>query len=175
MAETFDRLYYLYGRCLIALGAISGAIVFCIMWLIDANALMRKFFNAPVPGTLEITEAALVLIIFLGLAVTQHRRGHIRVTLLTRRMSLGARNALFILAMLIGAGLTAWFAYAAYTYALRAYKIDEMEWGVITFVVWPIKAAISIGWGLLSFQFFLDAIRHCFVATGSLNPVGDEP
>ncbi len=175
MAESFDRLYHAYGRCMIALGVVAGAITFCIMWLIDANALLRKIFNEPVPGTLEITEAALVLIIFFGLAFTQRRRGHIRVTLLTRHLPISVRHGLFILSMLIGALLTAWYAYAAYTYALRSLNVNEMEWGVITFVVWPIKSAIVLGWGFLSLQFLLDAVRHGFVAAGRLAPIGDEP
>ncbi len=175
MAEAFERIYQAYGRFVLGLGMVSGAITFCIMWLIDANALTRKIFNAPVPGSLEITEAALVLIIFFALAFTQRRRGHIRVTILTRRLPLGVRHGLFIFAMLVGAALMAWYAYAAYTYALRSFKIDEQEWGVITFSVWPIKSAICVGLVLFSLQFLLDAIRHVFVAQGRLPGVEDEP
>lgn len=175
MAETFERLYQAYGRFVLLMGMIAGFLVFGIMWLIDANALMRKLFNEPVTGSLEITESALVLIIFLGLAYTQRRRGHIRVTLLTRHFSQSVRHLLYILVLLIGAALTAWYAWAAYTYAIRSYNINEMEWGVIIFAVWPIKSVIALGWGLFSLQFLLDAIRAMFVAAGKLEPVaGDE-
>ena len=175
MAEQFERVYHAYGRFTIWLGLLAGAITFGVMWLIDANALMRKIFNAPVPGSLEITEAALVIIILFSQAYTQRRRGHIRVTLLTRRLPERVRHGLFITAMAIGCLLTAWYAYAAYTYALRAYNVNEQEWGVITFSVWPIKAAIVLGFGLLSLQFLLDAIRAGFVAAGKLAAIGDEP
>ncbi len=76
---------------------------------------------------------------------------------------------------LVGAALMAWYAYAAYTYALRSYDVNEMEWGVITFNIWPIKAAICLGLVLFSIQFLLDAIRHMFVAAGKLEAIGDEP
>lgn len=135
MAERFERFYRAYGRFVIGLGLVAGAITFGVMWLIDANAITRKFFNTPVPGSFEITEAALVVIIFFALAYTQRQRGHIRVTLLTRRLPLAVRHALFILAMLTGAALMAWYAYAAYTYAIRSWRINEQEWGVITFAV----------------------------------------
>src|SRR5690606_9894380 len=81
MAQGFERLYRAYVRLLSWLGILCGLITFAIMWLIDANALMRKLFNTPVPGAFELTEAGLVLIVFLSLAYTQSRRGHIRVTL----------------------------------------------------------------------------------------------
>lgn len=175
MAQSFDRLYQAYGRFVILLGMVAGAAAFAVMWLIDANALMRKLFNQPVQGALEITEAALVLIIFLSMAYTQRRRGHIRVTLLTRHLPLNVRHVLFVLILLVGSALTAWYAFAAYTYAVRSFNINEMEWGVITFVVWPIKSSIALGWGLFSLQFLLDAIRHMFVAAGKLEAIGDEP
>jgi TRAP-type C4-dicarboxylate transport system permease small subunit len=108
MAQSFERLYQVYGRFVLALGMVAGAAVFAIMWLIDANVLMRKLFNQPVTGTLEITEGALVLIIFLGLAFTQRRRGHIRVTLMTRHFPKWLRDVLYVLVLLIGAGLCAW-------------------------------------------------------------------
>ena len=174
MAQSFERLYQAYGRFVLALGMVAGAAVFGIMWLIDANVLMRKLFNEPVTGTLEITEAALVLIIFLGLAYTQRRRGHIRVTLMTRHLPESLRHFLYFVVLLIGAGLTAWYTWAAYTYAIRSYNINEMEWGVLIFQVWPIKAAIAVGWGLLSVQFLLDAVRAVFVAKGRLEPVHGE-
>ncbi len=107
MAQSFERLYQIYGCFVLALGMVAGAAVFGIMWLIDANILMRKLFNEPVTGTLEITEGALVLIIFLGLAYTQRRRGHIRVTLLTRYFPQSLRDLLYVLVLLVGAGLTA--------------------------------------------------------------------
>ena len=49
------------------------------MFLGFADVVGTKFFNWPVPGTLEITESTMVLIVFGALAFTQSQRGHIRV------------------------------------------------------------------------------------------------
>jgi len=175
MNQRFERLYRAYGRLITGFGIFSGLITFAIMWLIDANALLRKLFNAPVQGSYEITEAALVLIIFLSLAFTQYRRGHIRVTLLTRHLPIGVQHGMYIAVLLIGALFFAWCSYAAFGYAVRSYRLNEQEWGLIRFPIWPVKMAIFVGAVLMSFQYLLDAIRHCFVARGDLPPVGDEP
>lgn len=175
MTERFERLYRAYGRLVTGFGIFSGLITFAIMWLIDTNALMRKLFNTPVQGSYEITEAALVLIVFLSLAYTQYRRGHIRVTLLTRHLPINVQHGLYIGVLFIGAVFFAWCAFAAYGYAVRSYNLNEQEWGLIRFPIWPIKMAIVVGTLLLSVQYLLDAIRHCFVARGALPPVGDEP
>ena len=52
-----------------------------------ADVVGTKFLDWPVPGTLEVTESTMVLIVFGALAYTQERRGHIRVELLLRLMS----------------------------------------------------------------------------------------
>ncbi|SRR5690606_25455250 len=175
MAQGFERLYRAYVRLLTWLGILCGLITFAIMWLIDANALMRKLFNTPVPGAFELTEAGLVLIVFLSLAYTQSRRGHIRVTLLTRHLPIGLQHALYIAVLLVGAAFFAWCAYAAFGYAMRSYSIGEEEWGQIRFPIWPVKMAIFVGTVLLSAQFLLDALRHCFVALGDLSAIGEDP
>jgi len=175
MPESFERLYRGYGRLVTGFAILAGLITFAIMWLIDANALTRKFLNAPVQGSFELTEAGLVLIVFLSLAFTQYRRGHIRVTLLTRHLPTGIQHGLYILVLLVGALFFAWCTYAAYGNAVRSFELNEQEWGVIQLPIWPVKSAIALGTALIALQYLLDAIRHFFVASGSLPPVGDEP
>ena len=90
---AFKRLYRGYGLLLRGCGVDLGGRHVPDDGLVVANIFGRYLFNAPVTGTLEFTESLLVLIIFLSLALTQYDGGHIRVTLLTRRLprSLGPR------------------------------------------------------------------------------------
>lgn len=175
MSENFDRLHRAYGRLVTWFAIVAGLVTFAIMWLIDANALTRKFFNTPVQGSFELTEAGLVLIVFLSLAFTQYRRGHIRVTVVTRHLPMGVQHGLYIAVLFVGALFFAWCTYAAYGNAVRSFDLNEQEWGVIQLPIWPVKSAIALGTVLICIQFLLDAIRHCFVARGSLPPIGDEP
>ena len=175
MAKRFERLYRGYGRFLNWLGVASGLITFGIMWLIVANALMRKLFNQPIQGTYEITESCLVLLVFLSIAYTQCRRGHIRVTLVTRHLPLAFQHKLYIAVLFIACLFFAWCSYAAWGYAVRSYNLNEQEWGLIRFPLWPIKSTIFVGVLLLSLQYLLDAIRHHLVVNGQLPPIGNEP
>lgn len=175
MAERFERFYRGYGRFLALLGAFSGLITFAVMWLIVANALMRKSFNQPIQGTYEITESALVLLVFLSLAYTQFQRGHIRVTLLSRHLPMRHQHRLYMAVLAIGCLFFAWCAYASFGDAVQSYKLGEQEWGLLRFPLWPMKISIFAGVLLLSLQYLLDAIRQAFVAAGQLAAVGDEP
>jgi TRAP-type C4-dicarboxylate transport system permease small subunit len=156
--QTFESLRQIYGRVLAICGLIAGGITFAVMCLVVTNALMRYGLNQPVKGTLELTEAALPLMIFLSLALTQFHGGHIKVVLLTQHMAPGAQRTLKVLAMLMGAALFAWAAYAGWLMAEKSFRIGELERGSIRFPIWPIKGAICFGLLLLSVQFLIDAI-----------------
>jgi TRAP-type C4-dicarboxylate transport system permease small subunit len=159
MRGAFETIYRLYGKLLTLFAIAAGAIFFAMMLLIDANAFMRKLFNQPVTGTLEITEALMPIAILLPMAYTQLVGGHIRVTLLTKSLSPQVQRALLTAALLLGVGFAVWATWAAYGFALRSWQVDEHAWGTVRFPLYPSKAAIAVGTALLGIQFLLDAIR----------------
>jgi TRAP-type C4-dicarboxylate transport system permease small subunit len=118
----------------------------------------RYLFNAPVTGTLEVTESLLVIVILMALALTQFQGGHIRVTLLTRRMPPTLARLASIFALLLGAAFFAWCSYASWNFAYQSYTVNEAEWGSITFPLYPIKFIVFFGIILLAIQFVLDLI-----------------
>lgn len=161
--QPLDRIRSVYGRFLTLCGLIAGALTFAVMCLVVANVVLRYVFNTSVPGTFELTEGALPLIIFLSLALTQFHGGHIRVSLLTQVLNRTPRRSLEVLAMLAGAVLFAWAAWAGWISLERSFAINEIERGSIRYPVWPVRFAIFFGMVLLTVQFLLDAL---FVALG---------
>lgn len=156
--QTMESLRRRFGAFLTLCGLVAGWMTFAVMLLVVVNALMRYGFNAPVSGTLELTESALPLIIFLSLALTQYEGGHIKVVLLTQHMAPGAQRALKVFAMLLGFGLFAWAAWAGWEMAAKSWRIGELERGSIRFPIWPVKFAVFFGLLLLAIQFLIDAI-----------------
>lgn len=159
MQEIFETIYRLYTKLLMAIAVIAAFGFFGIMWLIDANSLSRKFFSAPITGTLEITEALMVVAILMPMAYTQMRRGHIRVTLITKHFPPVAQRVFYTSALLIGLVFSAWATYASYDFFLRSYSVNEHAWGSVSFPIYPSKGAVALGMLLLTIQFLLDAIR----------------
>lgn len=151
-----------FGRVLSLCGLVAGFILLAVMVLVVANVLLRYLFNAPIAGTLELTEGALPLIIFLSLAMTQYEGGHIKVILLTRNLSDKLQRALVVFAMLAGATLFAWASYAGWISAGKSFAIGEIERGSIRYPLWPVKGAIALGMTLLAVQFLIDALLTVF-------------
>jgi TRAP-type C4-dicarboxylate transport system permease small subunit len=161
--ERFSSLRSGYGSLLTICGVIAGALTFAVMCLVVANVVLRYGFNRPITGSLELTESALPFMIFLSLALTQFHGGHIKVVLLTQRLSPSVATAMKVFAMLLGAVFFAWAAYAGCLMAMKSFAIGELERGSIRFPIWPVKFVVFFGLALLSIQFLLDAI---YVALG---------
>jgi TRAP-type C4-dicarboxylate transport system permease small subunit len=158
--SAFKTLYRGYGRLLRGFGLISAFATFLMMLLVVANVIGRYLFNKPLTGTLEFTESLLVIIIFLAVALTQYDGGHIRVTLLTRRLPKSVARMLTVIAMLCAAAFFTWCAVASWNFAAQAYSFNEQEWGEVVFPLWPMKFVVFFGIAMLAIQFLLDAIAE---------------
>ncbi|MBP0616880.1 TRAP transporter small permease subunit [Jiella mangrovi] len=160
--SALQRVRTGFGALLYGCGLVAGIITFLVMCLVVANALSRFILNAPIAGTLEITESALPLLIFLSLALTQYEGGHIHVVLVTQHFGKRSQNVATFLAMVLGAIFFAWCAYAAFGFAMKSFAMNEQEWGSIRFPIWPVKFVILFGLALLAIQFALDALAVAF-------------
>jgi len=63
------------------LSHLGGTALALLMFLTVADVLGRYLLNQPVPGTLELTEMSMVLIVFLALGLAQHHGDHIALDL----------------------------------------------------------------------------------------------
>ena len=67
-----------YGVCIVGM-----ILAIPLMLITTFDVLGRGFFNKPIPGTLELSEYMLAIIILLGAAYTQQVQGHVGVDFLT--------------------------------------------------------------------------------------------
>jgi TRAP-type mannitol/chloroaromatic compound transport system, small permease component len=156
----FMKLYTAYGRFLGVVGALAGIATFALMWLVDVNVITRRGLNAPVPGSVEISQALLVVTVTLGLAYAQSRGAHLRVTIFAGRQQQSLQRWLYVAAMIIGFAFFTVLTYAMYKFAQRAFNVNEYAWGAgIRFPLYPVKALACAGTFLLALQFLLDALR----------------
>jgi TRAP-type C4-dicarboxylate transport system permease small subunit len=163
MRAPFLKVYRAYGRLLHGTAVVGGITTFLMMWVIDANVILRKLFNWPLPAGVEFSQSLLTISIILPFAYTQLRRDHVRTTLLVAHFPERLARILHIISIIGGAVLFACLTYAAYRYAMRSYRMNEMVWGAaIRFPLYPAKMAVSLGALLIAIQFLLDAILLSF-------------
>jgi TRAP-type mannitol/chloroaromatic compound transport system permease small subunit len=128
------------------------------MFICVADVVGTNFFEWPVPGTLEITESTMVLIVFGALAYTQERRGHIRVDLLHGFVSPRVKSfmdAMTHLLALVYFVLLGWHSIGELAYS---WEMREATMGAIRFPLYPARLLLTAGTALLVAQLALDVI-----------------
>ena len=140
---------------LVLLGSIGMMIS---MLICVADVIGTNFLDWPVPGTLEITESTMVLIVFGALAYTQEKRGHIRVDILhifasprVKSFMDAITHALAFVFFL----LLAWQSIGELTYS---WEIRESTMGSIRFPLYPARFLLTAGAALLVAQLALDVV-----------------
>lgn len=130
----------------------SALLLVAIMVIGAADVVSTQFLSGGVPGAVELSEAMLAVLVFLGLPQVQRMRGHIAIDLLTTR--LGDRPRRWLLAFtslieLLFFGLIAWGVWAL---TLRSLAIDEQATGYLAFPVYPAKALTFLGAALATLE-----------------------
>jgi TRAP-type C4-dicarboxylate transport system permease small subunit len=107
---------------------------------------MRTLLGPGIPGTMDICQGIMVLMIFAPLTYVEKTGGHIRISTLTSRLSKRANLILqgFItnIVMIITFGL---MAFTTLRGIIESYKSGETSWGEFTVPLWIPKAVIFLG------------------------------
>lgn len=153
--QNFARIVHPLALGLLLLGALG---MILSMLLGFADVVGTKFFDLPVPGTLEITESTMVLIVFGALAYTQSKRGHIRVEILYNYGGPRARalmDAFTHLVALVYFSLLCWLGVQE---AIYSWGISEATMGTVRFPLFPARLLLAFGSALLLCQLLIDIV-----------------
>lgn len=96
---------------------VAGALIIGVVVITVYNVLGRWLFDEPLRGTVELTELAMVGIVYLGMAYAQHQGSHITVDLLHQRFGRRWRAALDAFAAVVGIVVVALIAWRLSVYA----------------------------------------------------------
>jgi TRAP-type C4-dicarboxylate transport system permease small subunit len=75
------------------LGFAAAAVLFCMMALTFVDVVGRYLFNHSVPGSFEITEIMMAMLIFAGLPLVSRREEHVTVDLVDHLLGARGRRA----------------------------------------------------------------------------------
>lgn len=137
---------------------ISGATLLILMVMITVDAVGRKL-GYPLPGSLELSEAMMVIIVYLALFAVQYHRENVFVSIVTHQLSERKQALLDMFAALIGVALFALLAWMGWLRAMDAYRMGEYRVAAIIVPIWPFRFAIPLGLSLLCVQLMVTAIQ----------------
>ncbi len=134
---------------------IGGVVIFGVMWVGVAEIMLRKLFNAPLYGQLDLIEQTMATYTLLTISYCYRKAGHIRVDLLVNHFKgrrkwiaeLGASIAAFGLIVVLLPGVLHFFENAFFI----GDSTINTQWPT-----WPSKSIPVVGFSILALRIALE-------------------
>jgi TRAP-type mannitol/chloroaromatic compound transport system permease small subunit len=123
-----------------------------------ADVVGTKFFDWPVPGTLEFTESTMVLVVFGALAYAQERRAHIRVELLYGHVGPRGQSFMEAVTHIVAFIFFVLVAWQGLSELLYSWELKEATMGTVRFPLYPARFFLLLGVLLLLVRLALDIV-----------------
>ena len=132
-----------------AAAGVAGLVLILLMLLTTADVAGRYFFNSPIDGVFDLTQFAVSIMTFLGLAYCGFRGAHVVIELLYDRLPPGARRVLNRVTNLAGCIL---FGVIGWRTAVQSIDIREMGEAsqMMEIPFWPLYYLVAFGSGLFA-------------------------
>lgn len=144
----------------IGLGALASLLLMGLMFLTFADVLARYVFNAPIPGAFELTELALLVLIFAGLPLASRADEHVTMDFIDKILLPSTQVMWQRVVHLICGALILGLSYLVY---LKAGKI--MDYGDTTDVL---KVPVGPFVYVMTIMVFLTGVIHVIKAFGKI-------
>jgi C4-dicarboxylate transporter DctM subunit len=137
---------------------ISAAVVMLMMALTVIDVFLRYLFSKPIIWNFDLQTLLIIGVVFLGISYVQSQRRHIRIDLLSSRLSLTKQLWLQLFSDIVFIFFTALVTWQMSLQAWNAWLIGDYLEGIVRISLWPAKGVLALGTGLLS----LHLILHIF-------------
>ncbi|MGH1539722.1 MAG: TRAP transporter small permease [Arenicella sp.] len=150
--QTFREYFYLTS------GYLSGLCIIGITGLIMAQ-IIGRFFGVLVPSVEDFSGYCLSASIFFGLAYTFREGGHIRVSLLIRRLSPGKRRIQETFNLILALFLVGFMAFYCCHMVWESHHFNDVSDGYIPVPLWLPQLPVALGSVALLIAIFDDLVR----------------
>jgi TRAP-type C4-dicarboxylate transport system permease small subunit len=148
-----------FGRFLRFIALIGGIVLVLLMFYTVADVVLRYAFNRPFSGSLEMTEFAMVVIVFLGIAYCGWVGGHVAVDILQRPLEHPKLRFIPAILTLISAAL---FAAVAYQSAAEALGAMNRTSNMLRWPHYPFQLIVAFGSALFAVVLVIQGVRGFF-------------
>lgn len=155
--RSLSRALERFDRALRWLALAGGMVLVAMVLLTVVDVTLRKLWNAPIFGAQNISELALLVVVFCAVAHCGREKGHISVNLLGDALGARFTRVADTLVNLIGAAIFALLTWRALVAALQAIEIERVS-NLLAIPHWPFYAMIALGAGLYAIVQLIEAI-----------------
>ena len=145
-----------FGRFLRLMALGGGVVLMLLMGYTVLDVVLRYVFNRPFSGSLEITEFAMSVIVFLGIAYCGFTGGHVAVDILDRPLQNPKLRFVPVLLTLASAVL---FAAIAWLTAAEALTSMQRVSNMVRWPHWPFQMTVALGSGVYAVVLLVQTVE----------------
>ena len=140
------------------IGLLGAFTMIGLMILTVADVILRKFFNAPILGSYEITEFLLVVLVFFAIPWAALKKANVKVDLIVGKFSERVQAVLSSVTCFLSLVVTAffgWYTIPQAIYMLRLNRVSEM----LDIPFFPFYFVVAFGFFILMFVLLANLIE----------------
>jgi TRAP-type C4-dicarboxylate transport system permease small subunit len=134
---------------------VGGVVIFAVMWIGVAEIFLRKTFNSPLYGQLDLIEQTMSFYTLLPISYCYRKASHIRVDIVVRWFHGRAHWIAEFAASLVAFGLIVVLLPGVLHFFQNAYYIGDSTINT-QWPTWPSKLVPVIGFGILTVRIALE-------------------
>jgi TRAP-type C4-dicarboxylate transport system permease small subunit len=139
-------------------GYLAGVFLVTIAVLVVAQ-IVARLLNTQIPSADEFAGYSLAASSFLGLAYSFRSGSHIRVTLLTDRLSTKIQRIVMLLVLTFTIVMIAIWAYNSLSMVFESWKFKDMSTGILKYPIWIPQLSMGIGVTLFCLAIIEDLVN----------------
>ena len=143
-------------RVCFALGLTAAACLLFMMLLTVTDVILR-YMGWPMKGTFELTKLLLVSLVFIGVAYTQVKKGHISVDVAFSRLPKKAQGVVGGIISLLSLGLFSLIAWQGFLQAEFLW-LKSQTTGILGIPIWPFLLLVALGSIVLCLLLLVESI-----------------
>jgi len=155
-----------------AFNMIAAFSILALMLLAVVQVLGRLVLNTPVPGFIDITEQAMAVFAFAGVAYCQRVGGHIRMEIVLGQLSGRTLWICEMIGVILIAFVVALLIYGSWFHFERSWNFGDSTMD-IRLPTWPSKLVVPVALSLLFLRLLLQIYGYArLVAKPDREPIG---
>jgi TRAP-type C4-dicarboxylate transport system permease small subunit len=135
---------------------LAGVVLFALMFYTVLDVVLRYGFNRPFASSVEVTEFAMAIIVFFGLAYCGWTGGHVAVDILERPLEDPRLRFVPVILTFISALL---FAAIAWLTAAEAFATMHRVSNMLRWPHYPFMLAVAIGSALFAVVLLIQTVQ----------------
>ena len=128
---------------------IGQAILMVMVLLVVVDVILRRFFNSPLPWSLEVIQVMLVVVVFFSIAYCGVQKAHVSIDVFISRVPQKARYVINIITHILGIIILAYMAWGGLISGIDRIN-DHQVTGILPIPIYPFAFIVAFGCLLLA-------------------------